>query len=107
VVPLLHVAVLVALARLDGLGCQGVVIQEGLVTPLERLGASRRLHGSGQAVGAVQLRYSAEFPQGVLQALAEALESLGEAEGAGLPVGVGQDKVVDQVGERGALEGDG
>jgi hypothetical protein len=40
-----------------------------------------------------------------LQAFAEALEALGEADGAGLPVGIGQDEVVDQVVERLAKDG--
>jgi hypothetical protein len=106
VVPLLHVAVLVALARLDRLGRQPVVAQQGLVTPLEGLRPSCRLYGGGQAVGAVQQRHAAQLPEGVLQALAEALQALGEADGAGLPVGVGQDEVVDQVREGGALQGD-
>jgi hypothetical protein len=105
VVPLLHVAVLVALAGLDGLGGQPVVVEQGLVTPLEGVGTAAGLDGGGQAVGAVQPGHAAELPQGVLQALAQTLQALGEAKGAGLPVGVGQDEVVDQVGERGALEG--
>ncbi len=106
VVPLFHVAVLVAPAGLDGLGGQSVVLEQGLVASLEGVGATAGLHGGGQAVGAVQLGDAAQFPQGVLQALAEALVALGEAEGAGLPVGVGEDEVVDQVGEGGAVQGD-
>ena len=106
VVPLLHVAILVALAGLDGLGGQAVVVEQGLVTPLEGLGSATGLDGGGQAVRPVQLRDAAEFPEGVLKALAEALEALGEAECAGLPVGVSQDEVVDQVGEGRAVEGD-
>jgi hypothetical protein len=104
VVPLFDIAVLVALAGLDGLGSQTVVVEQGLVTPLEGVRTAGRLDSSSQAIGAVQMRNTAEFPEGVLQALAETLEALGEAKGAGLPVGVGQDKVVDQVGERGTLE---
>jgi len=53
VVPLLHVAVLAPLAGPDGLGRQTVVVQQGLVTPLERLGTAAGLDGGGQAVGAV------------------------------------------------------
>jgi len=55
-VPLLDVAVLVAPAGPDGLGRQAVVVQQGLVTPLEHLGPAAGLDGRGQAVGAVQLR---------------------------------------------------
>jgi hypothetical protein len=106
VMALLDVAVLMALASLDGLGLQAVVLQQGLVTLLERLGPfDAWLDSGGQAVGAVQLRHAAQLPQGVLQALAEALQALREADGAGLPVGVGQDEVVDQVVERDAAEG--
>jgi hypothetical protein len=105
-VALLGVAVLVALARPDGLGRQGVVAQQGLVAPLERLRPPRGLHTGRQPVGAVQLRHAAQLPQGVLQALTEARVALGEADGARLPVGVGQDEVVEQVGEGQAGQGD-
>jgi hypothetical protein len=54
----------------------------------------------------VPLGDSSQFPQGVLQALAEALEALGEADGAGLPVGVGEHEVIDHVVERLAEDGD-
>jgi hypothetical protein len=106
VVPLLDIAVLVALAGLDGLGGQAVVVEQSLVTPLEGFGAATGLDGGRQAISAVQLRHSAQLPEGVLEALAETLEALGEAECAGLPVGVGEDEVVDQVGEGGAVESD-
>lgn len=106
-VALLGVAVLVPLARLDGLGRQAIVVEQGLVAALERLRPPGGLHGGGQAVGTVQLRHAAELPQGVLQALAEALVALGEADGARLPVGIRQDEVVEQVGEGDACQGDG
>jgi hypothetical protein len=41
-----------------------------------------------------------------LQTFAEALEALGEADGAGLPVGIGEHEVIDQVVERLAEDGD-
>ncbi len=106
-VPLFDIAVLVALASLDRLSRQTIVIEQCLITPLEGIGAAAGLHGSSQAVGAVQLGHSAEFPESVLQTLAETLEAFGETEGAGFPVGVGQNKVVDHVGKRGALKSDG
>ena len=105
-VALLGVTVLVALAGLDGLGRQAVVAQQGLVTPLERLWPPRRLHTGGQAVGAVELGHAAHLPQAILQTLAEALEALGETDGARLPIGVGQDEVVDQMGKGDASQGD-
>jgi hypothetical protein len=106
VVPLLHVAVFVALAGLDGLSPEAVVAQQGLVSPLEDVGVGPWLHRGGQPVGAMQLRHAAQLPEGVLQALAETLQALGETDRARLPVGVGQDEVVDQVREGGASEGD-
>ncbi len=104
-VALFHVAVLVTLAGLDGLGLQAIVLQQGLVTLLERPGPlDAGLDGGGQAIRAVQVRHAAELPEGVLQPLAEALQALGKANRAGLPVGVGQDEVVDHVLERAAVE---
>jgi hypothetical protein len=54
----------------------------------------------------VSLGNSSQFPESVLQTLGEALEALGEADGAGLPVGVGEDEVIDQMVERLAEDGD-
>jgi hypothetical protein len=98
VVALLHVAVLVGMRRLDRLAAQAVMSQQGLVTLRERCRTFRpRRDGRRQPVGAVQLRHTAQFPQGILQALAEALVALGKANRARLPVRVGQDEVVNQV----------
>jgi len=104
-VALLDVAVLMGLGRLDRLPLQAVVPQQGLVAVVESSPGGARRHGGGQAVGAVQQRHAAQFPQGVLQAVAEALVALGEADGARLPVGVGQHEVVDQVVQRRAGDG--
>jgi hypothetical protein len=105
VMTLLDVAVLVGLCRLDGLAVQAVVPQQRLIPLGERGPFCPRRHGGGEPVGAVQLRHAAELPQGVLQALAEALVALGEADCAGLPVGVGQHEVVDQMLQRRAGDG--
>ncbi len=51
-------------------------------------------------------RNSSQFPQGVLDSFGEALKALGEADGAGLPVGVGEDEVIDHVVEQLAEDGD-
>jgi hypothetical protein len=97
---LLHVAVLVRMRRLDGLARQTVMTQQGLVTLRERRRTlCPRWNGCCQPVGAVHLRHAAQFPQGVLQALAEALVTLGEADGCCLPIRVGQDEVIDQMVE--------
>jgi hypothetical protein len=104
-VTLLHVAVLVALAGLDGLALQAVVGQQGLVASLERFGPFHpRLDGRRQPVGAVQRRHPAQLPQGVLQALTEALQALRETDCTRFPIGVGEHEVVDQVGERAAVD---
>ena len=55
VMPLLHVAVLVALTRLNGLALQAVVPQQRLIALLELLRLFRsRLHRRGQPIGAVR-----------------------------------------------------
>lgn len=95
-----------ALACLDGLGPQTVVVQQRLVTLLEGLGGfDARLHGRRQAIGAVPLGGATQLPQGVLQPLAEALQALREAQGRRLPVGVGQDEMIEQVVERQPVDG--
>ena len=104
-VALLDIAVLVALARLDGLRLQAVMPPQRLVALLERFRPGNpRLDGRGQPVGAMYLGHAAEFPQGVLQPLAEALQALRDTDRAGLPVRVGQHEVVDQVLEQRAAD---
>ncbi len=105
VMPLLDVAVLVAFASPNGLGRQPIMAEQSLVTPLEDVGVGPRLHGSGQTVGAMQLRHPSQLPQRVLQAFAETLVAFGEADGSRLPVGVGQDEVVDQMRKGDASQG--
>jgi hypothetical protein len=107
VVALLDVAVLVAFTSLDGLTLQAVVPQQGLVALLESLGPlDAWLDGGRQTVGTVQGRHAAQFPQGVLQALAEALQALGETDRASLPVGVGEHEVINHVRKRHAAQSD-
>jgi hypothetical protein len=104
-VALLHVAVLMRLRRVDRLPLQAVVPQQRLVTPLKGRAITAGRDRGRQGVGAMHLGSAAQLGQGVLQALAEALEALAEADGAGLPVGVGQHEVVDQVREGLAVDG--
>jgi hypothetical protein len=104
-VALLHVAVLVRLRRVDRLTLQAIVFQQRLVTPLERGPITAGRDGGRQGIGAMHLGNAPQLGQGVLQAVAEALEALGEADRAGLPVGVGQHEVVDQVHKRLAVDG--
>src|SRR4051812_39665660 len=79
VVTLLDIPVLVGLPGLDRLAFEPVVREQPLVTAGERLGFGVAIDRCGQAIGAVSPRNSSQFPQCVLQALAEALEALGEA----------------------------
>jgi hypothetical protein len=105
VMALLCVPVLVGLPCLDRLALQAVVPQQRLVTIRERSTLCPRRHRCRQPIRAVQPRHAAQFPQGVLQPLAEALVALREAEGSRLPVRVRQHKVVNQMVEEHALEG--
>jgi hypothetical protein len=104
-VALLHVAVLVRLRRVDRLALQAVVPQQCLVAPLKGRPIAAGWDRGRQGVGAMHPRNPAQLGQGILQAVAEALEALGEADRAGLPVGVGQHEVVDQMGKWLAVDG--
>jgi hypothetical protein len=66
-----HVAVLVGLASLDLLPRHAVMPQQDLVACRELASSLEFVHGRGDAVGAVLQRHSAQFPQRVLQALAQ------------------------------------
>jgi hypothetical protein len=102
---LFHIAVLMRLRRVDRLALQAVVLQQRLVTALKGRSIAAGWHRGRQGVGAMHTGNAAQFGQGALQALAEALEALGEADAAGLPVRVGQHEMVDQVRERLAVDG--
>jgi hypothetical protein len=106
VMTLLDVAILVGLSRLDRLAFELVMCEQSLVSASEHLGFWIAVDRGGQAIGAVSPGNSSQFPQGVLKALAETLEALGETDGSGLPVGVGEDEVIDHVVEGFAEDGD-
>ena len=106
VMTLFDVAVLVGLSRLDRLTFKAIMRQQRLVSPSEHFRVGIVVDRGGQAIGAVTLGGSSQFPQGVLQTFAEALEALGETDGAGLPVGVSEHEVIDHVVERLAEDGD-
>jgi hypothetical protein len=97
---LLAVAVLVAAGRIGRLGHQIVMTHQGLVGSRVLLGVALVVNRQRHPVGAMTGWYAAEFPQSVLQTLAEAGETLGEAQRRMLPVRVGQHEVVDHVRER-------
>lgn len=105
VVALLRVTVLVRLAGLDRLAPQPVMPQQRLIARGELFRVRHLLHGSTEPVGAVFGRHAPQFLQGILQPFPQALEALGEAERATLPIRVGEHEVVDQVRE--ADPGDG
>src|SRR3954452_22251724 len=94
---LLGISVLVGFAGLDGLRRQAIVGQQGAVTLLEQVAVAEVIYRGGEPIGPMDPGNPSQFPQGVLEPLAEALEALGEADRAGLPVGVGQDEVIDEV----------
>jgi hypothetical protein len=94
------------MCRLNRLSGQTVVMQQRLISLGERCRTFRPWwNGRRQSIRAMHLRHAAQCPQRVLQALAEALVTLGKADRAGLPVGVGQNEVVDQVVKRHAGNG--
>jgi hypothetical protein len=103
---LLDVTILVGLPGLDRLTFEPIMREQSLVAPSEHLGLGIAVDRGGQAIGAVSPRDPSQFPQGVLQPFAEALEALREADSAGLPVRVGEHEVIDQVAERLAEDGD-
>jgi hypothetical protein len=97
---LFDVAILVGLSRLDRLALEAVMRKQSLISPGEHLGLLIGVDRRGQTIGTVSPGNSSQFPQGVLQPFAEALETLGEADRTGFPVGVGEHEVVDQVIEQ-------
>jgi hypothetical protein len=85
--------------RVDRLALQAVVPQQRLVTELKGPPIAAGRDGRRQRVGTMHPGDAAQLGQGILQAVAEALEALGEADRARLPVRVGQHEVVDQMGK--------
>jgi hypothetical protein len=104
-VPLLDVAVLMRLARLDLLPAQPVISQQPLITLSELAPLRQVVHGRAQPIRPVPLRHGPQLPQRILQPFAQALEALREADRHRLPVRVGQHEVVDHVPERLPLDG--
>ena len=100
VMALLGVSILMGLAGVDGLSFQAVVGQQGTITLLEQITIAKVIHRSAEPISAVHLGNSSQFPEGVLEPLAEALETLGKADCGSLPIGIGQDKVIDHVIKR-------
>jgi hypothetical protein len=104
-VPLLDVAILVRVVRLDLLADHPVMRQQTLIPLRELLLVRQVIHGRAQPIRPMPLRHSPQFPQRVLQSFAQALKTLGEADRHRLPVGVRQHEVINQVRERLPREG--
>jgi hypothetical protein len=102
---LFGVAILMPGSRVGDLALQPIMPQQRLIPLRERLPVFARRDGRRQPVGAVHLRDGAQFPEGVLQALAEALQALAKAQRARLPVRVGQHEMEDEVREGHATDG--
>jgi hypothetical protein len=93
VMALLGISILMGLAGVDGLSLQAIVGQQGAVILLEQFTIAKVVHRGGEPIGAVDPGNPSQFPEGVLKSLAKALEALGKADCAGLPIGIGQDKM--------------
>jgi hypothetical protein len=106
VMTLLDIAILVGLAGLDRLALEAIMGEQSFVSSSEHFGFGVAVDRGGQAIGAVSPWDSSQFPQGVLQTFGETLEAFGEADGARLPVGVGEHEVIDHVVEEIAEDGD-
>jgi len=99
------VAVLMAAGRVGRLGRDAIVGHQSLVVPREHFQVAVGMHGQRHAIGAMTLGHAAQGPQRVLQAFAQAGETLGKAHRDVLPVRVGQHEVIHQMVE--ALTRDG
>ena len=100
VMALLDVSILMGFAGVDGLSFQAIVGQQGAITLLEQITIAKVIHRGAEPIGAVHLGNSSQLPEGVLEPLAETLETLGKADCRSLPIGIGQDKVIDHVIKR-------
>jgi hypothetical protein len=101
----LGIAVFVSRARLDLLPHQSVMVQQPLVTLREVAPLRQVVHRAAHPIAAVPHGHASQLPQRVLQAHAQTLETLGEAERHRLPVRVRQHQVIHHVLE--GLPGDG
>jgi hypothetical protein len=86
VMALLGISILMGLTGVDGLSFQAIVRQQGAVMLLEQFTIAKVVHRSRQPSGAVHHSSPSKFPEGALKPLAEALETLGKADRAGLPI---------------------
>lgn len=99
IMPLLDVAILIAMPRLNLLRRHAAMRHQAFVTLRELFLIRGVVHGQAHPIGAMPLGHGAQLPQRVLQPFAQALETLREADRRRLPVRVGQHKVVNQMVE--------
>ncbi len=100
-----HVAVLMRLTDIDPLALQTIVRQEVSVSLLKLSVLGEIVHRRGEAVAPVATGRSSQFPERVLQPLAQGLEGLRGARRDRFPVRVRQREVIHQVRERPAADG--
>jgi hypothetical protein len=100
-----RVAVLVTRRRVRLLHHQAVMPRQLLVTSRELTLVRQVVHRRAQPIAAMPLGQAAQLPQRILQALAQTLETLREADRHRLPVRVGQHEVIHQVVERLTADG--
>jgi hypothetical protein len=100
----LHVAILMATGRVGCLALQAIMRQQGRILGGELIGLAIVVHGQRHAIAAMPLRHTAQGPQRILQAGAEAREALGQTNSNVLPVGMRQHKMIHKVSKRSARD---
>lgn len=108
VVSLLHISIFMSYAHIVGGGVHSVVGHQGLIAcgPLLALLFGQLMNRGGQMIGAMLLGNAAELPQRLLDAFGQRLKGFAEAQPHDLRVGVGEHKVVHQMREGFARDGD-
>ena len=97
VMALLDIPVFVRTDRIGLARLQPVMPHQGFIALGEVFRMIQRMDGGTEAVGYVGLGHATQFPQGVLQTVAQTLETFGEANRRRLPVRVGQREVINQM----------
>jgi hypothetical protein len=101
----LHITILVPAGGIGRLGVHTVMGQQRPVLCRKLLGLPVVMDSQGHPVGAVTLGCGSQRPQRILQARAQAREALAQTERDVLPVGICQDKVIEQVRKGHACNG--
>jgi hypothetical protein len=100
-----RIAVLMRLTDIDPLSLQTVVLQQVSIPLMKFTLVGKVVHRRRETIAAMPPGTSSQFPEGILQALAQRLEGFRRAERDRFPIGISQREVVHQVGERLASEG--